>query len=470
LIASGSGTDPVRPQLSADGRWWWDGQRWMAALSADGLWHWDGSEWWTSVTIDDEDPAQLANSLDALAEEQYRQAGTILARRRREWRTPDDLAPLVDEAHFMLQRLETVESRLGVIEGQLNQGAPSIVGWLSGAAGERRDLQAERERLNVRLRAAAIEIGERARRPTTKEADDILSIADRIRALGIELSSAIAAVLAARRDHDDQVKQAQAELALAEEGRLEALRAAEEDIARASAAQREAVEATREELAQASVGEAGAEVASFDHIKLTERWIESADGKGPAEGAQVQVATASVLWSAHQPLLARLLEVDATAATPFHAAETSGGNDLFLLVITDLVKSLAACPPGQEEAALEFGQTVRKVSAGLAETRPERDRRLAALRSRLRDRQADRTAVEQARARLMAVENDKEFLETVGAARRRLEEVQADDSTVREAQREADRLIELIAQPPEPLSVAPGFEGELVDEAAEGSR
>jgi hypothetical protein len=115
----------------------------MAAQSADGLWHWDGSEWWTSLSLDHEEPAELANSLDRLAEEQYCQAGMILARRRREWRTPDDLAPLVDEAHFMLQRLDAVETRLAVIEGQLNQGAPSIVGWLSGAAGERTDLRAD---------------------------------------------------------------------------------------------------------------------------------------------------------------------------------------------------------------------------------------------------------------------------------------------------------------------------------------
>src|ERR1700730_16374281 len=216
----------------------------MAAQSADGLWHWDGSEWWTSISLDHEEPAELANSLDRLAEEQYYQAGAILARRRREWRTPDDLAHLVDEAHFMLQRIDTIETRRAVIEGQLNQGAPSIVSWLSGTAGERRDLRAERDRLNERLRAAAIEIGERAKRPTTKEADDILSVADSVRRLGIALSSAIAAMMSAGRDHFDQVKDAEAGLRLAEEGRLEALRTAEEDIARASAAQREAVEAS----------------------------------------------------------------------------------------------------------------------------------------------------------------------------------------------------------------------------------
>jgi hypothetical protein len=440
----------------------------MAAESADGLWHWDGTEWWTSLSVDQEDPAELANSLDRLAEDHYFQAGTILARRRREWRTPDELAPLVDEAHFALQRMDAVESRLGVIEAQLREGTPSILGWLSGAAGERRDLLSEQERLRQRLRATAVEIGERARRPTTKEADDILVAADRVRKLGIALASAISALVTARRDHEDQIKAAEAELRLADEGRLEVLQTAEEDIARASAAQREAVEAAREELARASLGAPGAEVASFDQVKLTERWIETADGRGPAEGAQAHLATAPVLWSAHQPLLARLLEIDAAGARAFHEAESSGRNDLFLLVITDLVKSIVPCPEGQEEAALEFGQTVRRVSGELAATRPERHARLAALRSELRARQTDRTAVEQARARLMAVESDERLLGSIQAARRKVEEVRADDRAVREAQQEAERLIRDIAKPPEPLSGSPGFEGERVDETAAG--
>jgi hypothetical protein len=442
----------------------------MAAQSADGLWRWDGTEWWTSLSLEDDDPADLANALDKLAEDHYYQAGTILARRRREWRTPDELASLVDEAHFMLQRLDAVEARLAVIEGQLRQGAPSIVGWLSGAAGERRELRAERDRLNDRLRAAAIEIGEGARRPTTKEADDILVIADRVRHLGIALSSAIAAMVAARKDHDDELSTAEADLRLAEEARVKALRTAEEDVARASAAQLEAVEGAREELARGSIGEPGDQLASFDHVQLTARWLQTADGRGPAEGAQVHVATAPVLWSAYQPVLTRLLEVDSSGARAFHEAESSGRNDLFLLVITDLVKSIVACPPGQEETALEFGQTVKKASAQLVETRPERDRRLAALRSELRTKQTDRTAVEEAKARLMAIEADKGLLGAIRDARRRLEEVRADDTAVHEAQLEADRLIQQIAKPPEPLSVLPGSEGERVDESAANPR
>jgi hypothetical protein len=440
----------------------------MAAQSADGLWHWDGSEWWTSLSVDQEDPAELANSLDRLAEEQYYQAGTILARRRREWRTPDELAPLVDEAHFALLRLDAVESRLAVVEAQLREGTPTILGWLSGSAGERRELRAEQERLQQRLRAAAVEIGERARRPTTKEADDILLAADRVRALGIELASAISAMLTARRDHEDQIKAAEADLQLAEEGRLEMLRTAEEDIARASAAQREAVEAAREELGRESIGEPGEEVASFDDVHLTERWVQTADGRGPAEGAQAHVATASVLWGAHQPLLARLLEVDAAGARAFHEAESSGRNDLFILIVTDLVKSIVPCPSGQEEAALEFGLTVKRVSAQLTETRREQEARLVAFRSELRTKQTDRTAVEQARARLMAVESDRRLLGSILAARRRVDEVRADDTAVREAQREAERLIQEIAKPPEPLSGPPGFQGERVDESAAG--
>jgi hypothetical protein len=32
-------------ELSADGRWYWDGARWASTLSTDGLWRWDGRTW-----------------------------------------------------------------------------------------------------------------------------------------------------------------------------------------------------------------------------------------------------------------------------------------------------------------------------------------------------------------------------------------------------------------------------------------
>lgn len=37
--------------LSPDGRWAWDGQKWIPALSADGAWRWDGKTWLASAGI-----------------------------------------------------------------------------------------------------------------------------------------------------------------------------------------------------------------------------------------------------------------------------------------------------------------------------------------------------------------------------------------------------------------------------------
>jgi hypothetical protein len=70
----------------------------------------------------------------------------------------------------------------------------------------------------------------------------------------------------------------------------------------------------------------------------------------------------------------------------------------------------------------------------------------------------------------MAVESDRTLLGAIRAAKRRAEGARADDTAVREAQQEVDRLVRQIAQPPEPLSVAPGFQGERVDEPAEDPR
>ena len=33
------------PMLSGDGRWWWDGRRWISAISTDGRWRWTGDTW-----------------------------------------------------------------------------------------------------------------------------------------------------------------------------------------------------------------------------------------------------------------------------------------------------------------------------------------------------------------------------------------------------------------------------------------
>src|SRR3982751_6218635 len=32
-------------QLCPDGRYYWDGARWVSAVSADGAWRWDGTAW-----------------------------------------------------------------------------------------------------------------------------------------------------------------------------------------------------------------------------------------------------------------------------------------------------------------------------------------------------------------------------------------------------------------------------------------
>jgi hypothetical protein len=446
------GEDLVRTHLSADGRWWWDGQQWKAAESADGLWHWDGNEWWPAVSIDHEDRMQLSTSLDRMADERYLEAGTILTRRRREWRTPDELAPVVDEAYFMLRRLDAVEARLLAIETQVSRPGPWILGWLSGAVSERRQLRSARDRLRHELRSRLIKVGEGAKAPTTKEADDILTGAHGLRERAVMISSAIAAVVAARHDHDDRLGAAEAALQRAEQARVDAIREAEQQIEEAHTAQRNAIQVARHQLAAASIGEAGNPVASFQQLQLSEHWIETPDGRGPAEGARALLDTAPAIWSAQPLLLARMLEVDSSGARTFHEAESGGRQDLFLLVVTDLVKSVVHCPLEQVDAAREFVLEVTSVSDRLLAARPQQDARITAMRAELQARLTDYSAVERAQAHLAAVEADSGLFAAASMARESVEEIRADDSEIRRAEERVQDLIDELARPPDPLA------------------
>jgi hypothetical protein len=168
------------------------------------------------------------------------------------------------------------------------------------------------------------------------------------------------------------------------------------------------------------------------------------------------IDTAPALWRSQQLLLSRLLEVDSAGAREFHEAESGGRPDLFLLLVTDLVKSIVPCPPEAEEAARDFVRNVAAVSDRLTGARPQRDARLAAIRTEKQARQTDRSAVERAQARLAAARADKGLVGAIQTSRERLEQIRADDSAVREKQRRVHELIDEIATPPEPLFAVPG--------------
>jgi hypothetical protein len=462
------GGDPVAAQLSADGRWWWNGQEWVAAESADGLWHWDGTEWWTSVPLDEPDTGELARSLARLADERFSLAGAILARRRREWRPAEELEALVDQAHAELLRLDSVEAQLARLEHRLSRDRVSqVAAFLLRAPMERALLNAERERLQRRLHEELIEIGARATRPSVKEADDIAAGARLLSERAAALADADAAMTRARQAKVERVAAAEAELASAEEQHEAALRAADEEVGRAAAIQSEAVEAARHELGRERIRDAGQRLASFDSVELYERSIRTPDGIGPVEGAWAAVGTAAALWTAHQPVLASLLSINASGAEAFHEAESGGGDGLFLLVATDLAKTVVPCPQGQEDSAVAFARTVEKTAAELRAARPEREARLAALTAELSARRQDRSAVQQAEARKTRIETDKRLLSAIRAAREKVEAMRADDAEIRRAQARVDTLVAIVATPPEPLIPARAAAPELHQEIEE---
>src|SRR5438132_465738 len=96
-----------RSTLSGDGRWWWNGRRWVPAVTDDGLWQWDGSRWQPTIDLAGQRAADLATTLALLAEDRYAKAATILVERTGEWQPEGELRERVREVQ---RRLEAAEA------------------------------------------------------------------------------------------------------------------------------------------------------------------------------------------------------------------------------------------------------------------------------------------------------------------------------------------------------------------------
>lgn len=447
-----SDTTVAGVRVSADGRWWWNGREWVAALSADGVWRWDGRSWLPTTDLDQEDAARLADHLDLLAEEAFARAGRILAGHPREWSSGPEAARLVAAAHADLARLEETERRLGGAGGGGDRGLAMVLGRLSGAHDERDGLLREREAILARLSPDLSEIGRGAPEPSVKEADEILSTARLLHEKAIAISSAAAALAAARNAVRERVAAAEAHLRDEEQAREAALAQARADVEEARATHRRAAAEGRERVRRLRMPGPGERLDEFGGLALHAGVIGTESWSAPTRGATAELGAAGELAARHPDVVADLLLAEVPCAEAFVEAELAGSPEQFILLRTCLNAWLTACEPGCEDAARRFATRIAEAGAAAP---PGGARAFGSALQELRQWETDHSGEEQAEERLRAVDSDPVLLDRVEQAHRRLRDIPAEGPEVDAAQADLTKLVErLLGPPPAPAPSA----------------
>ena len=452
---------PARPdaaepstRLSADGAYWWDGGRWLAATSADGLWRWDGAAWSPAVPLNPDDPAAVADLFDIMANERFAAGGRLLVARQSEWDSgTGEVAEVVHRAVPLVQRLAALDAHLASGEPP-TPGLASLFDRLGG--GDRPAPQAERDRLEQELRPLAALLGRMAPQPSLPEADEILDSARRLEERAVELQEARAELDLRTAEHTARVEAAAQQLAEAQAAREAALAEIEARVRGAELERERAVEDLNRALGGLRMPGPGAEVARLQGAVLYSNRIETPDGRGPVAGAAVHTGPARDLWDRQREVLAELLLLETAGAARFHESLAAGGDDGYALIVTRHVRAIVAYPPGGEAEAAEFAGQV----AAAARTSPgEHERWQAQVRAAeaaLEEAIGDSSRVDAARAELERAMADPETQRPVREAERRLRAAEKPPAALEAARARVRAAVEELVRPPAPLRAAGG--------------
>src|SRR5262249_7878070 len=175
-------------RASADGSWWWDGQRWVPTSTPDGLWQWDGERWRPTIELRGVRSSDLATTLAFLAEDRYARAGVSRVDRAGEWRPQGPARDLIGRAIGIRRGLLRVENAFRGVAA----GPPGLFRRARTTPGERQRVEDEQALLDSRYRALLIQLGRLAPRPTVKEADDLLEVARRLDSRAARITEALA--------------------------------------------------------------------------------------------------------------------------------------------------------------------------------------------------------------------------------------------------------------------------------------
>jgi hypothetical protein len=444
-----SGT--ARRALSADGSWWWNGQRWVAAVTEDGLWRWDGVRWTQTVDLEGKRPEDLATTLTMLAERCYAEAGVILAQRAAEWEPEASMQELVRDTREVGRRLGQLNEELTSQESTGNRG---LLGRRAPSDDDRRYMERERDELKKKHWVLTVKLGRNAPRPSLKEADDRLVSARLLEQRASLLTAGLAEVDEAERMRADAAVAAQKQLSAAEGARAKALENARKAVDAAERAHASAVAEARLALRSVLSPGAGELKGGVGPLRLHTTLLETPHGRIPAAGCTAVAGTASALWRQHREVLHDLVLLESPEGEAFREALSESKDGLFLLIRSRTASVLWPCPAGQEKGAERFAAMISDHAKQAEQDTAERDAIARKSEQNLDAVIRDRSKIQAAEAELARVEADGNLLGAIDEARQRLDRARADTPELTQARRKVMELARRVVASPEPLKEA----------------
>lgn len=443
-------THPANADLSADERWWWNGEEWVTATSQDGLWRWDGSEWRQAREFPESDPGEIASRVQDLADDHFAAAGHILVHRFGHWVPGPTLGEAVRRAEELGSELAALERELTRVETQAGHGLTAVIARLSGLDDERSRLGRQRHQLRDELRAVEVEIGRRAPDQVLVEAEDDLSTARQMRRLADEIASARAGHVAAETEWRGRVAAAEEELRLAQARRERALAGARAELSRAEAEWQENVSSAWRDLARARMPGPGVELAHIDDLVLYERAVVTPQGRGRVADIEARIAPVADLRAQLGDELDEMFEMEASGVGVFHEALAGDDSTPFLFVRAGGLRALV--PIAQRpEVGRDMLKRIKAASASAREGSARRRESINQLEAARARAVQDRTDIESASKALTKAERDPSLLRPVEAANEAVERARAQTDERDSAWQRLQDALTPIRTPPAPL-------------------
>jgi len=435
-------------RMSQDGRWWWDGERWLATGTPDGLWQWDGERWRPTIELRGVRPRDLATTLALLAEDRYARGAAVLVERAREWRPQGEQRELVQRAAALRRRLLRIEHAFAGSRA----GAPGLLRRMRTQPEERERVEEEQILLDTQYRALMVRLGRQAPRPSVKEADDMLEVARLLDRRATRITDALAAADQAELARVHAIDAARRELAAAEVARREAVDAAERAVARAERAREEERRAARARFREVLRPCEGEPLAEVGPLVVRAAYIDTPAGRLDADGARAWAGSAVSLWRQQRDLLEDVVLPDTPEAGEFLRCLTERRKDLFLLLACRSRTLTWHCPAGEEKPLRRFVTTVNRQGTRATDTTADRLAAADALLAELTRRDTT-TVPAAARATLERAQAGESLAGPVAAARERLERARGEPAELVEARRLAAAELAAVSTPPRPLVI-----------------